>query len=172
MDLREEVTQLRQTGAERAATLWEMLEALPEPIAAVDIYKAACSIKCAEFLSRIRNNSVYLEITKLLAGFVDETITIIGDGSGDRIGGFRVIDLIEREMPLTKEIYEDAAAYATRQHVYDALILLAAAKLGKAEETKDAIDHLQKGIARVMVMAIVRASVIDMREMSEDETEI
>lgn len=156
---------------EKAAVIWETFEALPTPLSPVNIYKASCSIKSAEFLTRIRNNSLFRDIAQLLAAFMNETLEI-ADGEGtnaDRSEGFQAVELIEREMPLTKEIFDDAAAYATRQHVFDGLIMLAAAKMGKAEEAKQCIDNLQKGVARAMVTAVFRAAISEVTDENPDE---
>jgi hypothetical protein len=170
MDLKEEVAQLRQTGMEKAAGLWEMFQTLPTPIAPVNIYKAACSIKCAEFLARIRNNSLYFDIARQLTEFMDETLRIAeGEGTkSDMDEGFRAIKLMEREMPLTGEIFDDAAAYATRQHVYDGVIVLAAARMGKETEVKECIENLQKGVGRAMVTAIFRAALLEAADETPD----
>ena len=170
MDLKEEVAQLRQTGMEKAAVIWEMLEALPTPIAPTNIYKAACSIKSAEFLARTRSSPIFPTIMKLIAGFMDETIQIAGESvdENDRAEGFRAIELFEQEMPLTKEIYDDPAAYATRQHTYDGIIVLTAAKLGKETETKACLEHLQQGVARAMVTAVFHAALLDLAEEDEN----
>ena len=171
MDLKEEVAQLQQAGMEKAATLWEMF--VPTKIAPVNIYKASCSIKCAEFLMRIRNNGLYMDIAKLLADFMEETLRI-ADGEGtdsDRQEGFLVIELLERDMPMTEEIFDDPAAYATRQHVYDALILLAGAKMGKENETKEAIQTLQRGVGRAMVTAVIREALLSTADENPDDNE-
>jgi hypothetical protein len=154
MDLQKEVEGIRQQGIEFAASLWEMLELLPQPFQPVNIFKAACSVKCAEFLSRVRDNPLYPELSPLISRFMEETINIVGRESANQVEGFKVVEFFEKEMPLTQEIFEDAAAYAQRQHVYDGMIMLAAARMGKEEETKKCLTRLQKGCVRVMIMAL------------------
>jgi hypothetical protein len=168
MELKEEVAQLRQTGAEKAAVLWEMLEVLPEPISPRNIYKGIASVKSAEFLTRTRNSPMYSAIMSLIAEFMETTILIAGESTAesDKAEGYRVIELTKREMPLTAEIFDDAPAYATRQHVYDALLVLAAVRLGKEEETKEAIHNLQAGVAKAMVMALFATALLE----AADET--
>lgn len=163
MDLKQEVIQIRQAGMEKAAALWEMFETLPVPIAPINIFKASSSIKSAEFLTRIRNNGLYRDIAMLLAEFAMDTLQIAGEEGthDDRAEGFRAIELIEADMPLTKEIFDDAAAYAQRQHVFDGLIMLAAAKMGKLDEAKAAIETLQTGVGRAMVSAMFKAALIE-----------
>jgi hypothetical protein len=173
MDLKEEVAQLRQTGMEKAAVIWEMLEALPTPIAPTNIYKAACSVKAAEFLARTRTSPIFHSIMNIIALFMDETIGIAGESTAetDRIEGFQAIELFEREMPLSAEIFDDAAAYATRQHVYDGIIILAAAKLGKEEETKASLERMQQGVARAMITAVFQAALLQAADENPDDNE-
>ena len=173
MNLKEEVAQLRQTGMEKAAVIWEMLEALSTPIAPINIYKAACSIKSAEFLARTRSSPIFQSIMMLIAEFMDETVQIAGESTAetDRAEGFRAIELFEREMPLSKEIFDDASAYATRQHAYDGVIVLAAARLGKEEATKASLERLQQGIARAMVTAVFQAVLLEAVDENPDDNE-
>ena len=161
MELREEVAQIKQDGMEKAAVLWETLEALPQPIEPVNIFKAACSVKCAEFMTRIRNHPVALTIMKFILEFLDSTLQITGEESGSRDEGMRVVEVFEEAMPLTEEVYSDAAAYATRQHVYDGVIMLAAAKMGKETEAKECIDQLQRGVAVAMIRSILAESLTE-----------
>jgi hypothetical protein len=109
----------------------------------------------------------------LIAEFMDETVQIAGQSvdETDRAEGFRAIELFEREMPLSKEIFDDASAYATRQHAYDGVIVLAAARMGKEEETKASLERLQQGIARAMVTAVFRAALLDVADEDLDAAE-
>lgn len=161
MEPQEERLQLKQKGLEQAAAIWETLENLPQPIDPVNIYKAACSAKCAEFLSRIRHNTLFDEILGALMQFLDGTLKITGDVKSDKDEGMRVIDTITQAMPLTDDVFNDPAAYATRQHVYDGIIMLSAAKMGKEAETKECIDLLQASVARAMVIALLKAGFTD-----------
>ena len=154
MELKDEIAQIRQQGMERAAVLWETLENLPQPISPVDIYKAACSLKCAEFMTRIRRNPLFLTIMKSIGEFLDGTAAVVGD-AGDRDEGLRAVSVIEEAMPMTPEVFEDATACATRQHVFDGVIMLASAKMGRDKETKECLDRLQEGIAKAMIEAMI-----------------
>jgi hypothetical protein len=168
MDLKEEVTRIREQGMERAASIWETLENLPQPVEAVNVFKAACSIKCAEFMTRVHNNPVFPVIMKSLVQFMDGTLSVVENVAGsDSSNGMRVVAVLEEAMPLTAEIFADAAAYATRQHVYDGLIMLAAAKMGKEQETKACIDRLQGGVAKAMLLSMFAESLAS----KDDDTE-
>jgi len=152
MEPREEMLQLRQAGMEKAAVVWENLESLPSPIAPVNIFKAVSSVKCAEFANRVRSHRLAPALTRIAIKFLNDTLDVLGVDAGDIFEGARALDVLAENMPLTDEIYNDPAAYATRQHVYDGLLLLAAAKLGKEAETKRCLDHMQEGIAMLFVM--------------------
>jgi hypothetical protein len=158
MALREELMQIRQAGMEKAAEVWEFLENLPSPVDPANVYKAATSLKCAEFINRIRNHKIAPVLAKIMLQFLDDTLAIVGLDSGEVFEGARVLQIIEETMPLTPEIYNDALAYATRQHVYDGLLLLAAARLGKEVETKKRLDDMQESVAMVWLMSRLEES--------------
>jgi hypothetical protein len=161
-DISAEVASIRQQGMEKAATIWETFENLPTPFSPVNIFKAACSIKCAEFVSRIRSNDLLLLLSEYIGAFLDETLAVAGTSTEAAIDeGMRVVDTLEKEMPLTDEIFEDPARYATRQHVYDGLIMLSAAKMGKEKEAKGCIDRLQSGVSKAMLMAMIQQTLAD-----------
>jgi len=151
----EEVSQIRQRGMETAATIWVTLESLSEPIDAANIYKATCAIKCAEFVARIRTNPLFDVILPLLGEFLDGTLEIAQNYPNDKSEGMRVITVLETAMPLTTEVFNDSAAYASRQFAYDGVIMLAATKLGKETETRECIEGLQLGVAKAMLTAIM-----------------
>src|SRR5277367_512157 len=118
MELKEELTGIRQQGLELAATIWETLEALPVPILPVNIFKASCSAKCAEFMTRLHNNPLFAVVVKSIARFLDGTLKIASEfGGSNKDEGMRVIEIFDEAMPLTMEVFDDARAYATRQHV-------------------------------------------------------
>jgi hypothetical protein len=152
MELREELSQLRQAGMEKAAVVWEILENLSTPADPSNIYKAVTSLKCAEFISRTRAHKIAPALTKIVVEFLDETLAIVGVDAGEVYEGARVISVIEEAMPLTEEIFNDPVAYAMRQHVYDGLLLLAAARLGKEVETKQCLTNMQESVAMVWLM--------------------
>jgi hypothetical protein len=153
--------QIRQAGMEKAAEVWETLEHLPSPVDPVNIYKAASSLKCAEFISRLRAHKLAYVLSKLMLQFLDDTVVIVGIDAGEVIEAARVISLIEEAMPLTDEIFNDPMAYATRQHVYDGLLLLAAARLGKEVETQKCLTDMQEGVAMVWLMNRLEESGIE-----------
>src|SRR5271170_7783752 len=101
----DELKELRQQGMEKAASIWETLET-SDPIHPVNIYKAACSIKCAEFMSRLRDNPAYGTIMRSLMSFLDGTLEIAMayKEHSSREEGERVITILEEAMPLTAEI--------------------------------------------------------------------
>jgi hypothetical protein len=69
MELHEEMLQIKQAGMEKAAVIWETLEHLPQPIEPVDICKAISSVRCAEFLARIRNHKLAPALTQCVMQF-------------------------------------------------------------------------------------------------------
>jgi len=150
-----ELNQIRQEGMEVAASIWETLEALPEPIHPINIFKAACSIKCAEFMSRIRGNAAYGTIIKSLMTFLDGTLKVVATlkTKSNRDEGERVIAVLEETMPLTDEVFSNPIAYAKRQHTYDGIIMLAAAKMGVEAETKECISKFQEGVVKAVMLA-------------------
>jgi len=168
----EELNQIRQEGMEKAATIWETLELLPEPVHSVNIYKASCSIKCAEFLARLRDNPAYSMTMRSLMAFLDSTLEIAAPLSefSNKEEGMRVIAVLEEAMPLTQEVYEDPAKYAMRQHIYDGIIMLAAARMGKEEQTKEVISKFQDGVVKAVMFAQFAESLSSaLQEIPEDE---
>lgn len=153
MEIRDEI---RRQGMERAAMIWEMLETLPEPIEAVNVYKAACSCKCAEFMARLRGNPIFEAVAGYLVHFMDSTINVVKEFASisSKGEGMHVVEFFEQIMPLTAEIFADPAAYAIRQHVYDGIIMLAAVKMGKEVEVKKCIDALQADVAKMMLLSM------------------
>lgn len=155
MDLIEKSGEIRKGGMEKAAALWEVFELLPQPIAPIDIYKAACSIKCGEFFARIRHNPASTMIATCLGEFLGESMEIVGEEKGSLEEARRSLKVIEKEMPISEEVFNDAVAYAQRQHVYDGIILLSAAKMGKEAEVKACIERLQTGIAKAVLLNMI-----------------
>jgi len=159
VSLKQEVAQVKQNGMERAASIWAMLESLPQPFDPVNIYKTACSIKCAEFITRIKNTNVYSMMITPLMDFLDTTRTIADDGNEVTKGtieeGHRCADVFEEAMPFTSKSFNDPKSYAERQHTFDGLIMLAAVKMGKEVPTKVCIDKLQEAAAKVMLVALM-----------------
>lgn len=170
MALKEELSQIRQQGMERAAAIWETLENIPEPVNPADVYKAACSIKCAEFLTRIKRHRMYMQLMQIVLEFLDTTLQIVPAEEGSEADGVRVINIFEKEMPLTDEVFNDPTAYATRQHVYDGIILLSSIKLGKEAETKACIERMQQDVAGLMVVTYLKEALLgNMPRGSEPE---
>jgi len=168
MALKEEVLQIRQQGFEQAAVIWETLENLSQPILPINIYKAACSSKCAEFLTRLRNNILLTAVMRPITEFLDGTLKIAEDFTGSNgFEGLRAVAIFEEAMPLTGEVFRDTKKYAQRQHTYDALIMLASVKMGKEEETKQCIEHLQAGIVRATTLAMFARS-LTMKDLDNE----
>ena len=159
MSLKEGVAQVKQNGMERAASIWAMLESLPQPFDPVNIYKIACSIKCAEFITRIKNTNVYSMMLSFLMDFLDTTRMIADDGNEVTKGTIeearRCASVLEEAMPFTPKAFNDPKAYAERQHTFDGLIMLAAVKMGKEVPTKVCIDKLQEAAAKVILVAVM-----------------
>jgi hypothetical protein len=84
----------------------------------------------------------------------------IFSGEGEVSGGVRVLSVVEEAMPLTDEIFNDPAAYATRQHVYDGILLLTAVKMGKEVETKKCIEVMHAGVAKILIMSYLKESIL------------
>jgi len=158
MELREEMLQLRQTGMEKAAEVWETLENLPNPMDPANVYKASVSLKCAEFISRVRHLKIAPLLAKIMLQFLENTIAVVGNEAGDVHEGARAMKVIEEIMPMTEEIFNDPTACAMRQHVFDGLLLLAAVRLGKELETKKCLDDMQEDVALVWLMGRLEES--------------
>jgi hypothetical protein len=152
MELWQEAVKVRQNGMEKAASIWEILETLPTPIEPANIYKAVTSVKSVEFADRVRGHRFASALLKLVVQFLNESLVVIGVDAGSVVEGARAQKIIANAMPLTDEIYNDPVAYATRQHVYDGLLLLAAAQLGKEVETKKCIDNMHEGVTKLFIL--------------------
>jgi hypothetical protein len=150
-----DLNQIRQDGMEKAASIWESLELLSNLFHPVNIYKAACSIKCAEFMMRLRDNPASTMTLKFLMAFLDRTLEIaepLNDYT-NRDEGMDIVKILEQAMPFTAEVFQDPTAYATRQHVYDGIIMLAAAKMGKEIETREVISRFQEDVVKAVMFA-------------------
>jgi hypothetical protein len=158
MALREELMQIRQSGMEKAAEVWETLENLPTPIDPANLYKAVIALKCAEFINRISHLTVAPVLTKIMFQFLEKTIGVVGNDAGGVHEGARALQILQETMPMTEEIYNDPSACAMRQHVYDGLILLAAARLGKELETKKCLDDMQEEVTMAWLMGRLEES--------------
>ena len=171
MDLKQEVGQMRQQGMERAAAIWETLETLPEPVTPVNVFKAACAIKCAEFVSRVRNNPVFDIVIKHIVNFMDDTLEIMKDfaDDSDQVQGMRVIAVLEEAMPLTDAVFNNPVEYATRQHVYDGIIMLSAVKMDREEQTKECITNLQMGVTKAMMIQMLAKELMAVEDITPDE---
>lgn len=157
-EIREEALRLRQAGMESAASIWETLENLPQPIDPANIYKAVSSVKVAEFIARIRNHKLAPALMVCVSQFFEETINIVEEGEIRE--GVRALVVIEEAMPMTDEISKDPEAGVTRQFAYDGILLLAAVKLGKETETKKCIDEMQDGVAKILIMSYIQDGIL------------
>lgn len=161
-ELKAEVGKIRQDAMERAAAIWEKFENLPQPLEPIDIYKATVSVKCAEFLARVHNSIVFGDLMRAISEFLESTLEIAErDGAfGSLAEGRRVQAVLGDDMPMTTEVFGDPSAYAERQHVYDGIIMLAAAKMGREADTKACLERMHAGIAKAMRVAIIAESFV------------
>ena len=89
--------------------------------------------------------------------------------------GDTVLAVLEEAMPLTAEVFNDATAYAQRQFVYDGIIMLSAAKMGKNEETWECITRLQRDVVKAMLTMLTESirdpqpAIHDVIVFSEDD---
>lgn len=158
MNREEQSRSIRNSAMERAATMWERVINDPQPFAPVNIYKAACTVKCSEFLARVANSSLFLPLMTVIMDFADKTIDIVGEHSASsQREGTRCAIVLENEMPLTDEVFANPVAYAERQHVFDSILMLAGAELGKAPETAAAIERLQNDMGEVFAIAALKS---------------
>jgi hypothetical protein len=146
----EDPQRIRQAGMEQAAVVWEILANLSNPLHPVDIIKAVASLKCSEFTEAIHGHRQAPEFLKLVLQFLEDIMNIVGK-EGSLYGGARALEIIEDAMPLTEEISNDPAAFAQRQHTFEGLHLLAAARLGKEAEIKKCHDLLHRTIGALII---------------------
>jgi len=110
----------------------------------VDIYKAICSIKCAEILTRAFDTPAYPSVVEIVATFVETTMKLVDGNAGNRTNGMAVLSLVEFIAPFKSSPTPDA--FAIRMHMFDTMILESAKKLKIEAAAKSAIDTLSRDI--------------------------
>lgn len=110
----------------------------------VDVYKAVCSIKCAEILTRAFETTSYPAIVEIVATFIEKTMKCVEGNNGNATQGRAVLGLIEFVCPFRSN--PGADAFAIRMHMFDTLIIESAKKLGVEPAAKEAIDNMQRDI--------------------------
>ena len=159
----DDLAEFKNQGNLQAAALWEVISAKVPPYDPVDLYKAVCTIKAAELLTRVRFSSTDVNIPALMKAteeFVDVTLRIAGGGeSGNAESGFEAVEMLEELFPISESDFSDPSAFATRQHTLDGLLLLSAVRFGKEQETKTAITKLQDDFVKVILGDVLAKAV-------------
>jgi hypothetical protein len=158
MSLHNDLLELKNEGVKQAQQLSEKLTGRLVNAQPVNIYKAICTIKSAELLTRLRHSdgNDLAEFLGAVGGFVDASLTIAGGAeSGDEEGGRLAIEALEELFPISEEDFRDPARFAIRQHALDAMLLLSAQGFGKEQEVKTAIETLQKEFMRIVVGGMI-----------------
>lgn len=159
--LHEKLVELKNKGLENAATAWVSLTAIEPPIDPIDIFKAVCSVKCAEMLARFIKFDASENLAELVivADFMDATINVAGGAeTGDKAEGLRAIDAVEKMFPFDQTAFHDPGLFAIRMHTLDGVLLLSAQRFGKEQEVKDLILSMQKGFMKVVIQNFITAS--------------
>jgi hypothetical protein len=157
----EELMELKTKGNERAAAAWEKLTAVAPPIDPINIYKAVCSVKCAEMLARFRslNTNNLAELITIIADFMEATIREAGGASsGDKADGMRAVTVIEGMFPFNEGDFSDPSLFAIRMHTLDGVMLLSAEKFDKEQETKNHIETMQRDFLQIVLRDVMGMS--------------
>jgi hypothetical protein len=157
----DDLMHLKTKGNERAATAWEKLTAVAPPIDPINIYKAVCSIKCAEMLARFRSfdSANLADLITIIADFMEATIAEAGGAStGDKADGMRAVTVIEGMFPFAEQDFNDPSLFAIRMHTLDGVMLLSAEKFGKEQETKGHIETMQKNFLNIVLRDVMGMS--------------
>jgi|SRR5271157_4016115 len=131
---------IKKKGEDKASHILTLL-ADSNPI---DIYKAICSIKCAEVLTRAFATPAYPGIVEIVATFVETTMKAVDGNEGDRTKGMAILSLIEFISPFKPS--PGAEPFAVRMQMFDTMILESAKKLGVEAQAKGAIDTMSAAI--------------------------
>jgi len=110
----------------------------------VDVYKAICSIKCAEILTRAFTTPAYSGVVEIVATFVETTMKAVEGNAGNRANGTAVLSLVEFVCPFRSN--PGAELFAIRMHMFDTMILASAKKLGVEAQAKEAVDTMATAI--------------------------
>lgn len=151
----EHLTKLHSAGMEIAAIAWEAIENVDPPLDPVNIFKAASSIRCTEMMERFFGTEDFGTMADIVIQFIENTRSDIG---GAEAGNF---DESVRAVGILGDILSDSesdnpADFAIRQHAFDGLLLLAAARLGKEIAIKERIDQMQESLSKMLLNAAVR----------------
>jgi hypothetical protein len=140
--------EIRKQGEDQAMGLLAHFNNPPacDPI---DVYKAVCSIKCAEILTRAFDTTAYRGVVEIIATFVEKTMKAVEGNDGNRENGMAVLSLIEFVCPFKPSPGPDA--FAVRMHMFDTLILESAKKLNIEAAAKEAIDTMQRDIIMFLI---------------------
>lgn len=151
--------EMQQKGMERAAALFQTLEQTEPPFTPVDIFKTVCSMKCAEILTR--TNTAFPELlpdmVAIIGDFVAGTLES-AETTGQRgkmAEARRVNEVIEAIYPFDEVKMKDPIESTIRMHMFDGVILLAASKFNREQETKEDIESLQMGMQGLLVMNLI-----------------
>jgi acetaldehyde dehydrogenase (acetylating) len=110
----------------------------------VDVYKAVCSIKCAEILTRAFDTPAYPGVVEIVASFIETTMKAVEGNNGSAAQGRAILGLIEFVCPF--QTNPGAEAFAVRMHMFDTIILESAKKLNCESAAKEAVDAMQHDI--------------------------
>ena len=150
-----DLNKFQQEGAEQAATLWSQLSAAVPPFDPHDAFKAICTIKGAELLTRLKFSTPddkFMPLLLAINTFVESTLTISGGAkTGSMDEGMRAIQALESAYPVAEEDFHSPAKFAVRQHTLDGMLLLAAVRFGKEQEVKDILQKLQDDFLHIIM---------------------
>jgi hypothetical protein len=159
MSLHHDLLELKNQGSAQAETLWATLTQKFAASDPVNIYKAVCTIKSAELLTRLRHSdgNDLPEFLKAIGTFVDASLSIAGGGqSGDQEVGATAIRTLEELFPISEEDFTDPSRFAIRQHTLDGLLLLSSKSFSKEQETRQAIETLQQEFMRIVLGGMIQ----------------
>ena len=120
----------------------------------IDVYKAICSIKCAEILTRAFSTPAYPTVVEIVATFVESTMKAVDGNNGDRTKGMAVLSLVEFIYPFKPS--PGAEPFAVRMQMFDTMILESAKKLGVEAQAKEAIDGMTAGLFLFLLKETVK----------------
>lgn len=155
----EEAQKLKDQGMERAAIAWEKLTSEVPPIDPINIFKAVCSIKCAELMSRFSTSkaSHLGEHITVIADFLEAAIKEAGGTeSGTKEEALRAVDIVEKYFPFDREAFGDPALFATRLHTLDGIIMLCAQRFNKEKEVRELIENMQVNFMKIIVRDLMK----------------
>lgn len=146
---------IKKTAEDQAQGLLNILSD-SDPI---DIYKAICSIKCAEILTRAFGTTSYPGVVEIIAAFVESTMKAVDGNAGDKKNGLAVLSLLEFKYPFRSN--PGAEAFAVRMHMFDTMIIESAKKLGVEPQARGAVEAMQRDIFIFLLKETVTAPTPD-----------